>query len=251
MAKEVQQTPPSLAHKFLTVSIVLIIICAMTSSIVFFYLYRKEAQKSKAPKDDSVQILKDVGKLMDLPLDETPTIATVQDKTKLENQPLLKKAENGDRIIIYTNAKKAILYRPSTKKIIDVVPINTVSPAPTESLTPVQNTPAAASPSALLSPTAAKQVDAIILNGTEKVGLTNKVETQLLASFPEVKVIDKDNAKKRDYDKTLVVVINPAVKTQAENIAKSLGAELQSLPQDEGAAGSSADIVIIAGKDRI
>lgn len=223
----------------------------MTSSIVFFYLYRKEAQKSKAPKDDSVQILKDVGKLMDLPLDETPTIATVQDKTKLENQPLLKKAENGDRIIIYTNAKKAILYRPSTKKIIDVVPINTVSPAPTESLTPVQNTPAAASPSALLSPTAAKQVDAIILNGTEKVGLTNKVETQLLASFPEVKVIDKDNAKKRDYDKTLVVVINPAVKTQAENIAKSLGAELQSLPQDEGAAGSSADIVIIAGKDRI
>jgi hypothetical protein len=64
--------------------------------------------------------IQDVGRLYDLPKDEKPSVATVSDKEKLKDQPFFAKAENGDITLIYSNAKLAILYRPSTKQIINV-----------------------------------------------------------------------------------------------------------------------------------
>jgi hypothetical protein len=65
-----------------------------------------------------------VGKLMDLP-SEKPTVATVKDVTQLPlNQPFFVAAKNGDTVLFYNDAKKAILYRPETDKIINVSPIN-------------------------------------------------------------------------------------------------------------------------------
>lgn len=74
-------------------------------------------------------LVEKIGTLIQLPSDENPTIATITDKTKLTNQPFFTPAENGDIVLIYTNTKKAYLYRPGTNKIIDVAPIN--SPTPT------------------------------------------------------------------------------------------------------------------------
>lgn len=53
-----------------------------------------------------------------MPTDETPTIATVVDKTKNEDDQFLKSAENGDKIIIFPKNKKKFLYRESTNQII-------------------------------------------------------------------------------------------------------------------------------------
>jgi hypothetical protein len=58
--------------------------------------------------------------------DEQPTLASVTDKSKLSDQPFFQKAENGDKILIFVQSRKAILYRPSIKKIIDVAPIQTL-----------------------------------------------------------------------------------------------------------------------------
>lgn len=83
-----------------------------------------------------------VGKLMTLPTGERPTVATVTDLEKIKEQNFFKNSEVGDKVLIYTNAKKVILYRPSENKIIDVgvVSINepikpVVSPLPTEEAT--------------------------------------------------------------------------------------------------------------------
>jgi|SRR3972149_6748079 len=95
-------------------------------------------------------IVSEVGKLISLPSDETPTIATVTDIEKVKDQPFFKNAQNEDKVLIYTNAKKAILYRPSEKRIIEVGAVNikenqnqegstpepTLTPGPTETPLP-------------------------------------------------------------------------------------------------------------------
>lgn len=74
----------------------------------------------------------EVGKLLALPTDEKPTVATITDVEKIKEQAFFKNAANGDKVLIYTNAKKAILYRPTENRIIEVgaVNINQASPAP-------------------------------------------------------------------------------------------------------------------------
>lgn len=64
-------------------------------------------------------------------IDETPTIATVSDITKLQGQPFFAKAQNGDKVYVYSNAKKAILYRPSENKIIEETTYAVFAPTPT------------------------------------------------------------------------------------------------------------------------
>ena len=103
------------------------------------YLYNQNRKLTQNPdavsKAETAKLVETVGKLITLPSDETPSVATVTDKEKLADQPFFSKSENGDKVLIYTNAKKAILYRPSTDKIIEVMPISfdqtAKTPAPT------------------------------------------------------------------------------------------------------------------------
>lgn len=62
--------------------------------------------------------------------DEEPTIATVEDKDKVQSE-FLRSAANGDRILIYQKAKKVILYRPSIDRIVEVGPVSIASPLDT------------------------------------------------------------------------------------------------------------------------
>jgi hypothetical protein len=78
----------------------------------------------EAVKKEQENLIKSVGALTDLPSGEAPTIATVSDASKLKSQAFFANAENGDRVLIYTNAKKAYLYRPSTNKVINIAPVN-------------------------------------------------------------------------------------------------------------------------------
>lgn len=65
-----------------------------------------------------------VGKLMNLPTGETPTVAAVSDVAAAQKQsPFFANAQNGDKVLLYVKAGEAILYRPSTNKIILVAPL--------------------------------------------------------------------------------------------------------------------------------
>jgi len=107
--------------KFLMVIIVLLSVGAA----VYFYNQYKEIKNNpnKISVDEINSLTTIISKFMDLPMDETPTLATVTDKEKLKDQDFFKKSENGDKILIYANAKKAILYRPSTQKVIEFAPL--------------------------------------------------------------------------------------------------------------------------------
>ncbi len=106
---------------------------------------RKEVKRLSNPQEsakaETEKIKQEVSRLIELPTDEDPTIATVVDSTKLSNQAFFAKAQNGDRVVMYAKAKKAVLYRPDTKKIIEVAPINLGDPK-----APAQSAPASTAP---------------------------------------------------------------------------------------------------------
>jgi len=69
-------------------------------------------------------LLSSVGKLLQLPKGETPTIATVNDASKAKKQSaFFKNAQDGDKVLMYAKAGEAILYRPADNKIVLVAPL--------------------------------------------------------------------------------------------------------------------------------
>jgi len=91
----------------------------------YFYQYRKLTRDPNAAVQNEIKsITAHISKYMDLPMDETPTLATVTDPEKLKSQPFFAKVQNGDKVLIYLKAKKAILYRPSANRIIEVTPLS-------------------------------------------------------------------------------------------------------------------------------
>src|SRR3990167_9474286 len=113
-------------YKIYIISVIVLIIAAIPS--VFFYIKLRQVEnqlenRSSMPIDTSAAVIEEVGKLMELP-DEKPTVATITDREKLLAQPFFAKSKTGDKVLIYTQNRKAILYDPVAKKIIDVAPIN-------------------------------------------------------------------------------------------------------------------------------
>jgi len=124
------------------------VILVLAAAAIYFFLQYQSAQKELASSGNASEkqvqdAVARVGKLVDLPTDETPTLAIVSDKFHLSNQPFFAKAENGDTLLLYVKNKKAILYRPSVNRIINfATDISLVraspTPAPAENNSPEQ-----------------------------------------------------------------------------------------------------------------
>lgn len=181
----------------------------------------------KAAEGEAKKLIVDIGKLIELPQDEEPTVATVTDVEKLREQEFFKNAKNGDKVLIYTNSKKAILYDPKANKVINVAPINIGTPS------------AGQQPQARL----------VLLNGTATTGLTNRIETDIKKAYPNANITDKSNASKNDYEESVIVILNETAKNAADNLSTILGIKVGELPGGEQAP-KDADVVIIVGKDK-
>ncbi|MCL4353927.1 LytR C-terminal domain-containing protein [Patescibacteria group bacterium] len=228
-------------NKNIIFPIVFVVVAIALISSFYFYSKYQQAQKllndpSQASKAETQELLTKVGNLIVLPSGETPTVATVSDKKKLANQAFFKNAENDDKVLIYSQAQKAILYRPSINKLIEVASVNLN----------MLNNQKSANKSISPTPTEAK---AVILNGTARIGLTNLAETKLKEKISTLQVLDKDNASKNTYQKTLVSYSSDSQKAMAEQIAKILGGEVGPIPTGEKTVDSA--ILIILGKDFI
>lgn len=108
--------------------VIVLIVLILGSSATAYYFYQKYADIKQDPQkvnQEEVQALVlRVSELIVLPEGEIPTVATVSDPEKLQNQPFFANAKKGDKVLIYTNARKAILYDPESHKIVEVAPIN-------------------------------------------------------------------------------------------------------------------------------
>jgi len=222
--------------KKIVIFFVIVIAFAITAlPAYYFYSKYQRAQQllnnpTLAVQKESKTLVEKVGRLIELPTGEIPTIATVSDKKKLKDQPFFKKAVNGDKVLIFTQGKKAILYRPSINKIIEVAPVNLggsqqlVSPSP-----------------------ASQKIKVALYNGTDVTGLTGKFEESLKNKFSEIDIVKKEQAVKKDYEKTLIIDISKKYSTMVKQLASELSAEVSSMP--EGETQPNSDILIIFGKD--
>lgn len=213
----------------LIIAVVLFIGAASTAGY-FYYQYQTSQQKlnnpNKVAQEETQALIDKMSKIIDLPKADIkngePTLATVLDKSKLKDQPFFTNAENGDKVLIYTKAKKAFLYRPSTGKVINVAPVNIG---------------------------AGQEVKLAMRNGTTTSDLGTKVGQTVKDKFPSATITSTENASRNNYTKTIVIDLTGQNNDAAATLAQSINAEVGQLPSGEPKP-DNADLMVIIGSDQ-
>lgn len=182
-------------------------------------------------KEEIKQLTDQLSKLVVLPTDEDPVVATVTDKEKLKDQPVFAKAENGDKIVIYAKAQKAYIYRPSKNVLVDVVPVNIGNQQ--IGITGVNEK---------------NPLRLVLVNGSKNVGIAGELEKRIKdKNIPGVQVVNKATAKSDNYTKTLVLDVSGKMGKQAAEMAQLVSGEVASESGEINA--KNADLMIIIGND--
>ncbi len=222
-----------LEYSILNKVIIGVAVVAVITSGILYIKYQKAQDIIKssaiAGQVEVQDLVKKVSRLILLPENEIPTVATVSDLNKLKNQPFFQNSHNGDKLLIFAKAKLAILYSPQADKIINVGPLDIGKAreqvAGASTVTPIR---------------------IALYNGTNVTGLTSKVEQQLRTKISNFVITSKENAK-NTYTKTLIVDIAGNQQKVVSNLAKLINAEIVVLP-DEEALPANSDILVILGK---
>lgn len=115
----------------LTTVLVLIVLLGLAAGSAYLYTQYEATQEKveqlstvqgqeELNKTQTEQLLGEMRQMILLPTDEDPAVATIIDINQLNSNEFYKDAQNGDRVIVYSNAKKAYIYRPDTKMVINV-----------------------------------------------------------------------------------------------------------------------------------
>jgi len=208
-------------------------------SLYYCNQYQKNQRLLKNPllasEMEQESIVKKVSQLIQLPVNEAPTIARVSDISKLQGQPFFKKAQNGDMVLIYPKEEEAILYNPSTNRIVNIGPISV-------------NQQSVQGASTTVLPTTTVPVTVALYNGTTIAGLTKKIEQELVQQMPDVTVVQNTNAQKQDYIQTTIVDLTGKEASIARQLAMVLHGVVGTLPEGEVSPESAeTDMVVILG----
>jgi len=107
--------------------IIIVIIVLLITSLTSYYFFQYQRAKKNPEKSAHEEIMRTTEKIqhfIDLPKDEIPRMFTVSNREKLQNQPFFERARDGDQVLIYVTTNKAILYRPSDNRVIEVAPFS-------------------------------------------------------------------------------------------------------------------------------
>lgn len=129
---------PNKTKLLIIAAAVVFLALAGTAGFFAWQFFTLKNNPNKTNEETVSRLTSQIGSFYMLP-SGTPTVAQVQDKSKLSGQSFFDKAENGDYIVVYTDAKLALLYRESARKLVNVGPISLNDQA---GQTPAGTTPA-------------------------------------------------------------------------------------------------------------
>lgn len=196
----------------------------------FGWQYARAQELLKNPAAAAIEetnnLVREVGRLVMIPKDETPTVATVSDKSKLAGQPFFLRAEEGDKVLIFAKEGRAILYRPNARRVVEMTSVTAPSPTPEAQLL---------------------EANLSIYNGTETQGLAGVAEKKIGENLKGFKVVEKRNSQGA-YPKTVLVVLNSQAKMLADQLASLIKAEIvNQIPAGEEKPAS--DLLLILGNN--
>lgn len=207
----------------------------------FWWQYKKVSQNSKAvsiaPSSDEVEMLAAKIKVfMELP-QEKPILGTFANQEKLTDQSLFSNSQEGDKVLIYIQSQKAILYRPSSNQVIESIFLLPGRAADNKAETGETSVGVDGNTKKIET-----KIKVDVLNGTEIKGLAKETADKL-SEIENVELAKVSNAQKSTYTKILVVDLSGKNEIAAKIIAEKVGGEIGSLP--EGENKGTADILVI------
>lgn len=206
---------------------------------------------STLAEDQVKKLLENVSSHIVLPEDEKPIVASVTDIEKLSDQDFFKSAQNGDRVIIYTQAKIAILYREEIDRVVNMAPftgepIAGIDGTQGDSETGIveeeqsENTDQETAE----TPVEVDLVRLVFYNGTSVAGITSSINLQEDFDDIDFSIVDRANAE-GEYSDTLVVDLTGESSDIAGRVASLVNGTVGELP--EGEEAPDADILVIVG----
>ncbi len=202
-----------------------------------YFAWKAHTVREVRPESEEInELLQTIGSIAYLPEGEVPTLATVTNTDKLDNQPFFRNAKNGDKILIYPRAGWAVLYRPSSRKVLGMTEVDI------EKFKEVTETTSSdGSNTEITTP-----VTVMLYNGSTKVGTLNEVGRIIGDRFPKVSILGRQQARRQDYTETMVVDLSGSNSDLARLVAQALGGVV--VPHTvEGEDIPTADIMVIVG----
>lgn len=121
--------------KIIITSLIVLLVLVLVGLVVFlgdqYYGMKQQVKAYSDPKymedlakKETKELMEKVGKHMVLPTGEEPVLATITDINALKKeQPFYEGCNNGDKILIFKNAKVGIVYDPGKDIIVKTGPV--------------------------------------------------------------------------------------------------------------------------------
>ncbi len=108
---------------------ILIVVIVLLAFGGYIYIIQKDTKETRGTtlgnnKEEAKQLAEIVSKFVLVDKNQVPDIVTISDaETMVKQQSVFKGVVNGDKILVYVQDKKAIVYSPSRDIIVNILPI--------------------------------------------------------------------------------------------------------------------------------
>ena len=191
-------------------------------------------------EDDILALVTKISKHIMLPVNEEPTIATIVDAEQLsQDQAFYSNVKDGDKVLIYMNAQKALIYRESEDLLINVGPVYT-NESKEESST-----------EEILEESVIEQSEEPIIieirNGSKTAGVAGDLKIKL-SENEYYNIIDIGDANEKTYEGYTIINLTTGNKDlQLNSLLSDMGVAEVDTELPEGIEETEAEILIIIG----